>query len=313
MFLVCGEALVDLIVATAEGRPVLDARLGGAPFNVAIGLARLGERTAFYGGISTDPLGEALVATLSREGVDTGCVRRSAAPTMLVTVGLDAAGAPRYGFPISNGADRVLPAADAPLPWGGAIGAAIFGSYPAVLPPTAAALLSLANRVSAITLICLDPNVRPAIAPDPAVWRQGVDAFLPLTDIVKASDEDIRLIYGSAASPEAMARDWLGRGPQLVCVTRGAAGASLYGRGGLSITVPAPAVAVVDTVGAGDAFLAAFLSTLSRHAAMTRPALASLTSGTIEAAMRAAIAAATVTCTRRGADLPRWDDLGDMA
>src|SRR5580765_5230724 len=109
MILVCGEALVDVLVSS----DAIKARFGGAPFNVAVGLSRLGVPSTFFGGISSDPVGTALLESLKEEGVDTRFVRMSNSPSMLALAGVAATGAATYSFPVVNGADKQLPSPSA--------------------------------------------------------------------------------------------------------------------------------------------------------------------------------------------------------
>jgi len=137
MFVVCGEALMDVFTSgeTATG-VALDARIGGSPFNVAVGLARLGQAVAFCGGLSSGLLGRRLRRALSDEGVATGCAPALDAPTTLSLVELDERGVPAYAFYGTGGADRLLPrsALDAvPV----AARAFHFGSYAMVVEPVA--------------------------------------------------------------------------------------------------------------------------------------------------------------------------------
>src|SRR6218665_2951782 len=111
MFVVCGEALMDVFAsgATPSGL-ALDGRIGGSPFNVALGLARLGQPVGFFGGISSDFLGDRFRQTLQAEGIDERCVHASTARTTVSFVGVDAHGVPSYAFYGEGGADRVVPA-----------------------------------------------------------------------------------------------------------------------------------------------------------------------------------------------------------
>lgn len=307
MILVCGEALVDILVASDAEPGRIAARFGGAPLNVAIGLARLGVPSAFLGGLSSDPVGMAILALLSAEGVDTRFVRRTDAPSMLAMASLSRDGVASYSFPIHDGAEKQLPAVDSVMPSRADLTCAVFSSFLAFRHETAPLLHDLASRLRPSTLICLDPNVRLALLPDPGAWKRGLEAFLPLVDVIKASDDDVRLIYGDDASPADVAMAWLAQGASAVCITRGARGANLYRWNSPAVSMPAPAVAIVDTVGAGDSFLAGLLAFLSHAGRLSRDGLGD--HARLEAAMSYAIAAAALTCQRQGADLPRLRDL----
>jgi fructokinase len=178
MFMVCGEALMDVFGAgdSAEG-VALDARVGGSPFNVARGLARLGCEVGFLSAVSTDFLGERLMRSLREEGVDTACVARLEAPTTLGLVGLDEHGAPSYAFHGAGCADRLLlPQHLRDLPSG--VRALHFGSYAMVVEPTAGTLRALAAAERGRRLIAYDPNVRLNVEPSLERWRETVQGGL---------------------------------------------------------------------------------------------------------------------------------------
>lgn len=307
MIIVCGEALVDILI-TQEAKPdAIKARFGGAPFNVAVGLARLDVPAAFFGGLSSDPVGTALMKSLKDEGVETGFVRVSQAPSMLALAGVGSAGAATYSFPVSNGADKLLPLPAAAVAEKSRLRCAVFGSYLAFHPETAPVLLDLARQLHSASVICLDPNVRLALLPDPAQWKSGLEAFLPIVDILKISDEDIHHIYGPDAPLAVVVKDWFARGVAAVFVTRGAKGASLFTRQGVEISVPAPEIVVADTVGAGNSFLAGLLAYFHHAGRLTRNDLGDAVH--LNRALAFANTAAGITCQRHGADLPNLEEL----
>ncbi|GAB4355648.1 MAG: carbohydrate kinase [Kiloniellaceae bacterium] len=310
MFLICGEALYDVFpeTETATGF-ALDARIGGSSFNLAVGLARLGRRVAFFSGLSSDPLGRRLEKALSEEGVDTCYVVKKHNPTTLAVVGLGAGGVPHFTFYGHEAADRVLAAADLPdLP--AEVAGLHFGSFSLMVGQTAETLETLARREAAGRLISLDPNVRLGVEPDAAAWRRRVERYSEIADIVKVSAEDLDLLFPGEAIDSVIAR-WHARGVSLVVVTRGAAGAiaSLHGE---RIEMPGRKVATVDTVGAGDSFQAALLSGLEDLGKATKAGLAALTPEEVRRLVDFAISAAAVTCSRRGADLPRRGELPEF-
>lgn len=307
MFVVCGEALMDVYVgeATPTGL-LLDARIGGSPLNVAQGLARLARPVAFLAGLSTDALGERLLASLRAEGVDTSLVLRSDAPTTLSVVSVDAAGVPRYAFHGNGAADRQITHDTLPaLP--PATRVLQFGSYALAVEPVGGALRALAARERERRLIAYDPNVRLNVEPDLAHWRAVVEQMVSLAHLVKVSDEDLGLLYPSE-TPQSVAARWLGQGAVLVAVTRGRHGASAW-TGAAQAHVPSPVIEVVDTVGAGDTFQAALLTWLDEHDALAPQALAALDASALDTLLRFAAQAAAITCSRRGADMPRRAEL----
>lgn len=307
MFMVCGEALMDVFGAgdSAEG-VTLDARVGGSPFNVARGLARLGCEAGFLGAVSTDFLGERLLRSLREEGVDTANVARLEAPTTLGLVGLDERGLPSYAFHGAGCADRLLlPQHLRDLP--SSVRALHFGSYAMVVEPTAGTLRALAAAERGRHLIAYDPNVRLNVEPSLERWRETVQGMAACADLVKVSEEDLGLLYPGRAA-DAVAAGWLAAGCTLVVVTRGGDGALAFRRGEW-LQVPAPATAVVDTVGAGDTFQAALLCALGEAQALDAAALAALPPARLELALQFAARAAALTCSRRGADMPRAAEL----
>jgi len=307
MFVVAGEALMDVFTgATTPTGIALDARIGGSPLNVAFGLARMGQPVAFLGGISSGELGTRLVDALRAEGVVLDAVHRSAAPTTLSLIGVDAKGVPEYAFYGDGTADRTLPLAA--LDRVPATARALhLGSYAMVVGETARTQRALVERVHGKLLVSYDPNLRLNVEPELAVWRATLDWMLPRLDVLKLSDEDLGLLY-PGVDPAAFAADCLGKGAGLVVLTRGAKGAFAWHASGVCDVPPEP-VDVIDTVGAGDTFQAALLTWLAEHGLLDPMALGTLSVAQLEAAVRFAALAAAITCSRRGADLPRRSEL----
>ena len=308
MFLVCGEALYDVFTtdAPACGPVGLKAVIGGSPLNVAIGLSRQGQATGFLAGVSTDPLGQRLAQHIAAEGVSGAFLRRKPNPTTLSLVGVNAAGGPHYTFYGHDAADISLTADDLP-DLGPEISGVHVGSYTLVRTPIADTLEALVRRESA-RLVTLDPNIRPTVEPDMAIWRRRIDALLPHVAAVKVSDEDLGLLFPGAEA-ETVAAQWLARGPALVVVTKGAEGAEgLTSRG--RVAVPAPKIAVVDTVGAGDTFQATLIAGLLERGMRNRKSVAQMGTADLEALLARCCRAAAITCQRQGADLPSAAEIG---
>jgi fructokinase len=307
MFLVCGEALMD-VFASAETPSglTLDGRVGGSPFNVAIGLARLGQPSAFFAAVSRGFIGERLMRALHAEGVETSPVARTDAPSTLSLVGLDARGVPSYAFYGEGGADRQLGAdalAALPSRWR----AIHLGSYATVVAPIAATLRALVERERGRALIAYDPNIRLNVEPDLAAWRAALGWMQPRTDLLKISEEDLGLLLPGTPA-DAFARDALAAGVKLVVVTRGGDGA-LGWTAAQRAEAASPPVQVVDTVGAGDTFQAALLTWLAEHQRLSAAGLASLDADALRDLLSFAARAAAITCSRRGADMPRRAEL----
>ena len=308
MIVVCGEALFD-VFAAGETRTgfTLDAAVGGSPFNVAVGLARLQQPVAFLGTLSNGFAGERLLRALQAEGVDVRAVARSDAATTLGLVGLDEKGVPSYAFYGEGCADRLLALDDlARVPASPA--AITFGSYATVVEPIASTLRALVERERGRALIVYDPNVRLNVEPALAAWIAQLEWMLPRTDLLKISDEDLGLLL-PGTTPEAFAQRALEAGVRLVVVTRGAEGAIGWSAAGASAQVPTVPVQVVDTVGAGDTFQAALLTWLVERGKLDRAGLGGLDSQALHDALAFAARAAAITCSRRGADMPRRTEL----
>jgi fructokinase len=307
MFVVCGEALMDVYVREASATGLaLDARIGGSPFNVAVGLARLGRSAALLAGISGDAAGERLMQALVAEGVDTRLAVRSEAPTTLSVVSVDAAGVPRYTFYGHGTADRAIDVDTLPA-LAPQVRVLQFGSYALVVEPVGSALRALAARESGRRLVAYDPNVRLNVEPDIARWRSAVEAMAALAHIVKVSDEDLGLLYPDEA-PSQVAQRWLSAGARLVVVTRGAQGCEAW-TPTHHVAEPASPIEVVDTVGAGDTFQAALLTWLDEQALLGLAGLDALDPPRLRLMLRFAARAAAITCSRRGADMPRRGEL----
>jgi fructokinase len=307
MFVVCGEALMDVFAAgdTAAGM-ALDARVGGSPFNTAVGLARLGQPVAFFSAVSRGFLGERLMRALVAEGVDVSAVQRNDAPTTLGLVGLDAQLVPSYSFYGDGCADRQL-TREALVSLPQDMRALQLGSYATVVEPVASTLRALVEREHARTLIAYDPNIRLNVEPNLTHWRGMLDWMLPRTHLLKISEEDLQLLLPGTYC-DAFAAKALDRGVKLVIVTRGGEGSVAWTRH-THASVPSLPVEVVDTVGAGDTFQAALLTWLAEQGSLSIQALETLTAAQLESALGFAARAAAITCSRRGADMPRRGEL----
>jgi fructokinase len=308
MYLVCGDALFDFFLERDAGAAAATyaARAGGSPLNVAIGLARLGDRAGLLTGLSTDLLGGRLRRVLEEEGVSTAYAVPTDRPTTISLVGLDAAGVPAYQFYRNGSADTGLAPEDLPT-LGVEVTGLHFGSYSIAVPPVADALAALASRESG-RFVTLDPNVRPTVEPDMAVWRARIDGLLPHADVVKTSAEDLELLHPGRA-PDAFAADLVARGVRLVVVTGGDGPVRAWTDGGTEAEARPPEVAVVDTVGAGDTFMAAMIHWLVMPDSGPRAVAGGLDSSGLKDMLSFAARAAAITCSRRGADLPRLAEL----
>ena len=213
---------------------------------------------------------------------------------------------PSYSFYGEGCADRLLTEdALATLPAG--VKAINFGSYATVVGRTAQTQRALVEQQQGRALIAYDPNIRLNVEPALDAWRTQIDWMLPRTQLLKVSDEDLRLVWPGLAPADFAARA-LAQGVKLVAVTRGGEGASAW-TASAAVDVPPAAVKVIDTVGAGDTFQGALLTWLAERDALSASALAALTKDTLADALGFAARAAAITCSRRGADMPRRAEL----
>ena len=309
MILVCGEALVDLFILGENGaRLTAEAVAGGSPFNVAIGLVRLGCPSALCTGLSTDRFGRLLTDVLARENVNLDYAMRTPRLTTISVVATDSDGQPQYSFHGEGAADRSITVADLKPALAPEVEALTFGSFTLVIEPVAGAYLALAEREAGRRVIFLDPNIRPTVIGDIRNWPSQFRRFLRTATLVKASEEDIAIAYGKGASIAEVARDWMTQGPAFVVVTRGAEGAVAF-LGDRTVEIPGRRVKVVDTVGAGDTFSAALLAGLRKAGRLKPERISDCDPEALGSVLNYAVVASSITCSRRGADLPTADDV----
>jgi fructokinase len=293
MIAVAGEALIDLVVdasGSVTGVP------GGGPFNAARMIARLGGSSRFIGRLSDDAFGRRLRTSLERDGVEIAVPNPVAAPTTLAVAEVDHDGAARYRFYLEGTSAPLLRIEDILPSITSGIDALLLGGLGLAVEPIASTLLDLTSRTGDGAVLMLDPNCRPQAIPDLGVYRRRLAAFLARADVVKVSTEDLQVIDPGTPVGRA-AQDLLGQGPLAVLVTDGAAPVKVY-TAGTELSLPVPNVDVVDTVGAGDAFAAAFLTGWIGRGC-SRADLADPQA--LWPATNAAIQVATFTCTGRGA------------
>lgn len=294
--LVVGEALVD-IVHRADGS--IDESPGGSPANVALALGRLGRSPRLLTSIGDDPHGQAVRKWLAAS--DVSVQGQPAARTSTARARLDAEGAATYEFDL----DWRINADDVEV-----ADALHIGSIAATLEPGATAVAELLDRHRGRALITYDPNIRPSLIDDRDSVRRQVLSLIERADVVKASDEDVAWLHPGEDVAD-VARRWSQSGPALVVVTMGSSGC-LAAAPGAELMVPAVKVDVVDTVGAGDTFMAALIDGLLDAGAFDEDARAtveSLGEGGLTALLARSTRAAAVTVSRPGADPPNWEEL----
>jgi fructokinase len=311
MIVCCGEALIDFMPISVEGAPAYRPFAGGSPFNVAIGLGRLGAPAGFLSRISTDFFGDLLMQTLAENRVDTRYVKRAADPTMLAFVSHRPDHEPQYAFFANGAADRCITEHDLPAILGEDVACLHLGlgAISTLAEPAASTFEALLKRESKHRVLAFDPNVRPGLINDRDAARTRMESWVSLCDIVKVSRADLDWLY-PGQSVEDSATAWRGLGPKLIVMTLGATGAMAL-LDGAKVTVPGRKIDVVDTVGAGDSFHSAFLAGLSEQGYLTRDRLAKLDVGVLKILLDRAVAAAAITCSRAGANPPTKRELED--
>ena len=301
MILCCGDALIDMLPVTdATGTPAFAPATGGAVFNTAIALGRMGTDVWFCSGISTDIFGTALCAGLKAAGVEFRHVIFSDRPTTLAFVTLRD-GQARYTFYDENTAGRMITTQDMPL-LGPETRALFFGGISLAAEPAAGTYATFLTHNAASRVVMLDPNIRPSFIRDTASYRTRLSAMIARSDIVKLSDEDLHWLQGPGTLAD-LARTMLSMGPKLVLITEGAKGAHGY-FGAHHVFEPAQKVVVVDTVGAGDTFNAGVLTALARTERLEKSAIAALDAPMVAQMLRLGNAAAAITVSRVGANPP---------
>ena len=303
MILSCGEALIDMLPRTSTlNEPAFAPFPGGAVFNTAIALGRLGAPSAFFSGISTDMLGEILADSLAAANVDTRHCARTNRPTTVAFVKL-VDGQATYAFYDENTAGSLLSQDQLPdLP--PTISTLFFGGISLVTDPAATTYEALMAREAPNRVTMIDPNIRLGfIAGKEATYRARIERMIALADIVKLSDEDLHWLMGDG-DQVALSRQIIARGPKIVFLTEGDAGARAV-TATQNRFVAAHKVVVADTVGAGDTFNAGALTALHEAGALTKTRLAALTDAKLDAALTLGTRSAAITVSRAGAN-PPW-------
>jgi len=301
VIVVCGEALIDMVTTGDSTRRPTP---GGGPFNTARALARLEAPAAFLGHFSTDEFGRMLADQLAADGASLALATFGPEPTTIAIANIGGDGLAEYEFMIQGTSAPNLTRDMIPAELPVDVKAVHLGTLGLVLEPMASSLAALVRREHGRRLVMLDPNIRPILTTDPQ-YRPRLDSLISQSTIVKASDADLDWLF-QGLDRMAAARALLARGPKMVVVTLGAKGA-IGVTASAEVRVPAPAVRVVDTIGAGDAFGAALLAWLHDHGRLSRDLR--LDREELRAALEFACLVASITCTRPGADPPRRAEL----
>ncbi len=302
MIVCCGEALIDFLPRkTADGALAYQPFCGGSVYNTAIALGRLGVSVGLYTGLSTDFFGDMLRDGLAASKVSLRYLKVWDKPSTLAFVKLTK-GHARYSFFDDNSAGRMLTKRDWPK-LENKVQALHFGAISLIPEPGGETLEALMKREAKSRVISLDPNIRPGMIRDRRAHLARLNRMIALSDIVKASDEDVIWMTGKDDATAA-ARKWLKLGAKLVLVTRGARGVEAFTRA-FATSRPAARVKVADTVGAGDTFTAGLLAALHAAKLLEKKRLAAISEEKLAEAVAFAARAAAITCSRPGAD-PPW-------
>jgi len=265
-----GEVVADIYrdESPSEIELPFTARPGGAPANVAVAAARLGEEAAFAGSVGKDLFGDFILRALEAEGVDTSAVRRCEPPTRtsLAFVEIEDDGDRSFTFYRSDpAADELLSPEDVSEDLLSGASFVNFGSILLIKDPGRSAIHKAAQLARDLNVpTAFDVNFREHLWPGVEAARETVDPLFDLSTVVKLSDDELSPLLGVEGPGEAAER-LIGRGTSLVLVSLGAEGA-FYATREFSGSVPAFEVEVVDATGAGDAFFAAALAHLSGDA-----------------------------------------------
>ncbi|MGB0847570.1 MAG: carbohydrate kinase family protein [Thiolinea sp.] len=304
MIICCGEALIDMIpMSDNQGQTSFMPKSGGAVFNTAIALGRLGLKTSFISGLSNDLFGKQLVNDLENSQVDTSLTVNSDRPTTLAFVELND-GQASYTFYDENTAGRMLDPNMLPVIPDEAE-ALFFGGISLISEPGADFYAALVVRESENKIIIIDPNIRTGFITDEPHYRNRLNRMIAHADILKVSDEDLDWIIPDALPVEEKISRVTAIGPMIVLLTKGSHGAAAYINGRLAVEVPAQAVEVVDTVGAGDTFNAGVIARLASEGVLIKTKLKEISQEQLEHALTYGAQVAAITVSRSGAN-PPW-------
>jgi fructokinase len=307
MILSCGDALIDFVpVLAADGHEAVRPMVGGSCLNVAVGVARLGAPAGFVGGISNDLFGRMIAEHALASGVDLRYATRSDHQTTLAFV-RTVAGESQYAFYDAETASREWTYQRGKIPFA-TIDAVHVGSTTLVNDRGAAEILAMIADARQAVTISFDPNCRPNLVKDKDAYLDRMNELAGQADIVRMSDVDFHYLYGEneyAAKAESL----LAEGRSLFVITCGNDGARAWHPAAGLVEVEAPAVEVVDTIGAGDSFQAALLFALHKLNRIAKGKLKDISADELRRAMSFAARCAALTCTRVGADPPRGSDI----
>ncbi|HEY0602607.1 MAG TPA: carbohydrate kinase [Herpetosiphonaceae bacterium] len=301
-----GEILIDFLPIKESGQTVgFLMHPGGAPMNVAIGVARLGQPAAFASKLSSDMFGRFLRDFVTGQGVDSRFMLDSTAQSTLAFVTM-VNSEPEYNFYTTQTADTLLTIDELPAALFEETRILHYGSISLLRGTTVQAVLATVERLKGRALLSCDPNLRPGLIDDETSYRATLNRAMALADIIKISAADLDWLMPGRSIEDAAA-ELLSLGAALVVVTRGGDGVyALRSEAGAtrSLELPGFKVRVIDTVGAGDSFSGGLLASLSDRGIVTREALEAMALHDLSHCLRFATAVSALTCMRAGADPP---------
>jgi Sugar kinases, ribokinase family len=307
MLITClAECLIDFIPIPSEGENVnFHISSGGAILNVAVGLARLGNQTAFAGKVANDFFGRYLRSRMESEGIDTRFLSYTSGAKSTLAFAMMTESGPAFTFYGDGAADTLLTMADLPQMLFAETRIMHFGSTSLLRGTTPETILQAAEFVKGRVLLSFDPNIRPDLIQDESHYRLLLQRAFALADVVKMSDVDLAWIAPGLSCEQAI-QNLLTQGAQLVVITRGGQGviAGLANAPEVLTEVPAFPVDVVDTVGAGDSFCAGLLSQLAQREGPVDHLLA-LSNQELRAMLYFASGVSALNCMKAGANPPR--------
>lgn len=312
MIICCGEALIDMIPSPAsEGPTSYTPHVGGAVFNTAIALGRLGVKTGFISGISRDLFGDMLKQALAESHVGTDHVIMSNQPSTLAFVQLVEGSATYHFFDESSAGRMLTPEMTPEIPE--EVSTLYFGGISLINMPAADFYVDLAIREAGRRVIVADPNIRANFIHNEAAYRARLERLIAHVDVLKVSDEDLHWIIPGEGSLVEKAAKLREAGPALIVVTRGRDGSTGVFGDNQVIEAPARVVKVADTVGAGDTFNAEVVASLYNNGVLTKEALRNPKPEDIAAALAHGTAVAAITISRHGANPPWAHELESAA
>ncbi|GCE23967.1 carbohydrate kinase family protein [Dictyobacter kobayashii] len=298
-----GECLIDLLPLPRKGpNDEFRAYPAGSPLNIAVGVARLGQPSAFASKIGNDYFGRRLRAYIEQNNIDTRYLTTAEAHSTLAFVAMEA-GQATFDFYGEGTADALMTPDDVPDTLFTDTAILQIGSVSLLRGTTPETVLKTFERMKGQALLSLDPNIRPSLVNDEAGYRALLQKLIGLTDLLKLSDADLAWLTPNLSIETAL-QQLARQVPALVVITRGAEGAIAMRKGGIPLQLPGFKVDVTDTIGAGDTFCAGLLTYLADQQILTHEALAGISDEEQHNMLRFAAAAAALNCLREGADPP---------